>query len=244
MKIAMRSWWFMFMWMCVGLVEQADDLNQIARHSSIAFGKLLCCIMRVSPLLLHHLAFFVFDALFVVAQVMRLERVAFDAVVNALWEGVMLPVVTGDGVEGGGGGGRSSATRSSATVGKRVAQDAAIKRWLEGLRKVQSKLTQLMVVRPLVRGAPPAYGHVGHLRQQALMQLLKRVDALLFQHLVTQGGRAQCVWPCVCFGGQGDACTRPTWSSAHAVHSCACNNNNSAHAHASPAYTPSWRYGE
>lgn len=120
----------------------------------------------------------------IMSQVLHLERAAFDAVVNFLWEGVLLPSVT----DAGAGGARSAAATAAS---KRAQQEAAIKRWLEGLRLASNRLVAVYAVPPNPRvgrtGGVP--GHVPQLRQQALLQCLKRVDALLFHHLVCQPGK-------------------------------------------------------
>ncbi len=127
---------------------------------------------------------------------MALERTTFDAIVHHLWEGVLLPAITDAGA--GGTGRAAPATAAS----KRAQQEAAIKRWFEGLRLVSGKLARLHAVSSRAGAAAggaggarlPVPGHVALLRQQALLQCLKRVDALLFHHLVSQGAppRAPC----------------------------------------------------
>lgn len=148
------------------------------------------------------------------AQVLRLERQAFDSVLSHVWDDVLLPTVMvgGDGAGGSGARGSSlAASPSPAGKGtaatKRALQEAAIKRWFEGLDQVSRRLNRLCAVRPsaasaaaaapgtpgtpgAANGSGPAGvpGHVAALRQQVLSQCLKRLDALLFYHLLVPGG--------------------------------------------------------
>lgn len=111
-------------------------------------------------------------------QVVKLERAAFDSVVSYLWDEVLMPAVVGS--EGGGVPGRAAPAKPSAAT-KRAQQEAAIKKWFEGLDAVNRQLGKVAVV----RGG--AAGHCGLLRSQALGQCLKRLDALLFYHLLVPG---------------------------------------------------------
>lgn len=63
------------------------------------------------------------------------------------------------------------------TCGSAHPQEAAIKKWFEGLEAVAATLARL------------GGGHTPLLRQQALLQCLKRLDLLLFYHLL--GGANQ-----------------------------------------------------
>jgi hypothetical protein len=75
-------------------------------------------------------------------QVLRLERVAFDYVMSYLWDGVLLQAVT-EAAE------KTTSSRSgcASSISKRAQQEAAIKRWLDGLRQVSNKLNKLQVSR-------------------------------------------------------------------------------------------------
>ncbi|KAG2428812.1 hypothetical protein HXX76_011512 [Chlamydomonas incerta] len=105
-----------------------------------------------------------------VPELKRLERAVFQELLGRMWERVLLPTVLGRA------GGPRAAAPAAAT--KRALQEAAIKKWFEGLEAVCAALTKQ------VTG-----GHSALLRQQVLLAALKRVDLLLFAHLL--GGADQ-----------------------------------------------------
>ncbi|GIL66762.1 hypothetical protein Vafri_20263 [Volvox africanus] len=107
-----------------------------------------------------------------VPELRRLERMLFDEVLVRMWDRVLLPTVLGAASRPGG----SAATSrtSSPAVTKRAQQEAAIKKWFEGLEAVCSALNRHV----------GSAGHATMLRHQVLLQCLKRVDLLLFAHLL------------------------------------------------------------
>ena len=105
-----------------------------------------------------------------VPELKRLERAVFQDLLGRMWERVLLPTVLGRA------GGARAAAPAAAT--KRALQEAAIKKWFEGLEAVCAALTKQV-----------AGGHSALLRQQVLLAALKRVDLLLFAHLL--GGADQ-----------------------------------------------------
>jgi hypothetical protein len=122
-----------------------------------------------------------------VPELRRLERMLFDEVLVRMWDRVLLPTVLGTAGGGGrpGGVGSAAAARvSSAAVTKRAQQEAAIKKWFEALEAVCAALNRHV----------GCVGHASMLRHQVLLQCLKRVDLLLFAHLlggVEQAGVAE-----------------------------------------------------
>jgi len=109
-------------------------------------------------------------------ELIRLERAPlFDSLLAQMWNSVLLPTVVPSG--------SSAAANNSAAlksqvgkatpVTKRAMQEAAIKRWFEGLDAVSAQLQRL-----------GSRGHVDLLRMQVLQQCLRKVDALLFHYLV------------------------------------------------------------
>ncbi|GIL78018.1 hypothetical protein Vretimale_7358 [Volvox reticuliferus] len=107
-----------------------------------------------------------------VPELRRLERMLFDEVLVRMWDRVLLPTVLGAASRPGG----SAATSrtSSPAVTKRAQQEAAIKKWFEALEAVCSALNRHV----------GSAGHATILRHQVLLQCLKRVDLLLFAHLL------------------------------------------------------------
>ncbi|KAG2449564.1 hypothetical protein HYH02_005097 [Chlamydomonas schloesseri] len=105
-----------------------------------------------------------------VPELKRLERAVFQELLGRMWERVLLPTVLGRA------GGPRAAAPAAAT--KRALQEAAIKKWFEGLEAVCAAL-----------GKQVSGGHSALLRQQVLLAALKRVDLLLFAHLL--GGADQ-----------------------------------------------------
>ncbi|GLC40297.1 hypothetical protein PLESTB_001806600 [Pleodorina starrii] len=116
-----------------------------------------------------------------VPELRRLERMLFDEVLVRMWDRVLLPTVLSGRAGGASASGGSSIARPSSTaVTKRAQQEAAIKKWFEALEAVCGALN---------RHVGCVGGHAAMLRHQVLLQCLKRVDLLLFAHLL--GGIGQ-----------------------------------------------------
>ncbi|KAG2495436.1 hypothetical protein HYH03_006383 [Edaphochlamys debaryana] len=121
-----------------------------------------------------------------VPDLRKLERGVFEELLGRMWEKVLLPTVLG----------RTGAkdARPSVAATKRALQEAAIKKWFEALEAVSNALSRQVQVFPPASGPaastpPGGGGHCSLLRQQLLLSCLKRVDLLLFAHLL--GGADQ-----------------------------------------------------
>ncbi|GFR44518.1 hypothetical protein Agub_g5785 [Astrephomene gubernaculifera] len=113
-----------------------------------------------------------------VGDLRRLERSIFEDMLSRMWGCVLLPSVLGNGAVAGLSGrpaAKDGPARASTAITRRAQQEAAIKKWFEGLEAVSSALA---------RQVGGAGGHCGLLRQQVLLQCLKRVDLLFFVHLL------------------------------------------------------------
>ncbi|KXZ47522.1 hypothetical protein GPECTOR_34g681 [Gonium pectorale] len=138
-----------------------------------------------------------------VPELRRLERAVFDDLLGRMWEKVLLPTALGTAVGRVGTAGSAAAAGATAArpapapVTKRAQQEAAIKKWFEALEAVSAALSRQVGAAggaastggstPTHGWAQAAAGPVGHcalLRQQVLLQCLKRVDLLLFAHLL------------------------------------------------------------
>lgn len=76
-----------------------------------------------------------------------------------------------------GSGSRSTPSGKAATT-KRATQEAAIKKWFEGLDNVSHWLESM-----------GSAGHSQLLCVQVLLQALRKLDAIMFYHLLLKGGR-------------------------------------------------------
>lgn len=103
-----------------------------------------------------------------VPQLGHLERSAFNELLTLLWESILMPAVVGSS--------KASAGVKAATT-KRATQEAAIKKWFEGLDNVSHWLE-----------TTGSAGHSQLLCVQVLLQLLRKLDAMMFYHLLLKGG--------------------------------------------------------
>ncbi len=85
----------------------------------------------------------------------------------------------------------AKAGSSSGSTARKVQQDAASRKWLDGLRLVYARLAALQAYGSGSRRNPGLVGHTGVLRQLALVQCIRRLDALLFYYLVKTDGKPQ-----------------------------------------------------
>lgn len=107
-----------------------------------------------------------------IPELLRLERsVLFEQIIQQLWATLMTHVEPGN---------SAAAATKGAAVTKRALQEAAIKQWFTGLDALSQQLTSL-----------GSRGHMLLLRQQVLLQCLKRLDALLFFYLLTDEAGSQ-----------------------------------------------------
>ncbi|MEW5311714.1 MAG: hypothetical protein WDW38_003403 [Sanguina aurantia] len=102
-----------------------------------------------------------------VPQLGHLERSAFNELLTLLWESVLMPAVVG---------GSKAAAGVKAATTKRATQEAAIKKWFEGLDHVSHWLE-----------TTGSAGHSQLLCVQVLLQLLRKLDAMMFYHLLLKG---------------------------------------------------------
>ncbi|KAI8469921.1 MAG: hypothetical protein J3K34DRAFT_511741 [Monoraphidium minutum] len=126
-----------------------------------------------------------------VPRLLSLERSIFDELVAHVWTETLVPKV--------------AAARSRAPSGappganRRGGAEAALRKWMEALEAANGRLRGL-----------GREGHFNALRQQVLLELLSRVDALLFHYLIhpapaAGGGGGGELWeqPGFCGGGGG-----------------------------------------
>ncbi|KIY92560.1 hypothetical protein MNEG_15403 [Monoraphidium neglectum] len=95
-----------------------------------------------------------------VPRLLGQEKFIFDELVSYVWTHTLVAIA------------RARAP-AGPSANKRGAHEAALRKWLEALEAANSQLHGL-----------GREGHVHTLRQQVLLELLKRIDALLFHYLV------------------------------------------------------------
>lgn len=103
-----------------------------------------------------------------VPKLLAQEKFIFDELVSYMWTHTLVPHVAAS---------RAKAPQNALTgtsFNKRAGHEAALRKWLESFELVNAQLK-----------AVGRYGHVSTLRQQVLLELLKRVDVLLFHYLLT-----------------------------------------------------------
>ncbi|KAI8463417.1 MAG: hypothetical protein J3K34DRAFT_444097 [Monoraphidium minutum] len=112
-----------------------------------------------------------------VPRLLGQEKFIFDELVSYVWTHTLVPKVGGcplalSSLLDGGDRARARAP-SGPSLNKRGAHEAALRKWLEAVEAANAQLTGL-----------GRDGHTNTLRQQVLLELMKRIDALLFYYLV------------------------------------------------------------
>eukprot|EP00879_Flechtneria_rotunda_P021606 GHRR01022773.1.p1 GENE.GHRR01022773.1~~GHRR01022773.1.p1 ORF type:complete len:562 (+),score=210.02 GHRR01022773.1:1856-3541(+) len=102
-----------------------------------------------------------------VPRLLQQEKFVFDELVSFVWTHTFVPAVAASRARAG-----PAAVRAG--VVKRAGQEAALRQWIAALEAVAGQL----------RGLGSA-GHITTLRHQVLLEVMKRMDTLIFHFLVT-----------------------------------------------------------
>lgn len=101
-----------------------------------------------------------------VPRLLQQEKFIFDELVSYVWTHTFVPAVAASRA-------RPASTALAASVVKRSGQEAALRKWLAALEAVASQLQVL-----------GRDGHIRTLRHQVLLEVMKRMDVLIFHFLI------------------------------------------------------------